>query len=71
MQFDYKGYIDEHDRMRTENVRLRALVRDLWLALWSCDDSVCPRASESCDTGHCAIEESMRGLGVEVRDGNH
>ena len=69
--------MDENDKLKLENAKLRELVRDLHKALFTLDIDhcqACPRDNvngpctkfEVWGNDECSIEEVMRELGIEV-----
>lgn len=60
----------EVKRLRAENAKLRELVRDIWMALWTCNQHTCKHGNDGCYTedgnsgGRCTLHDRMYELGV-------
>ena len=58
--------------LKAENDKLRELVLDLYMALWTCNQHTCKHGNDGCYTedgnsgGRCTLHDRMYELGVEV-----
>ena len=56
--------------LKAENDKLRELVRDLYMALWTCNQHTCKHGNDGCYTedgnsgGRCTLHDRMYELGV-------
>ena len=63
-------YKRQADRFAAENAKLRELVRDLYMALWTCNQHTCKHGNDGCYTedgnsgGRCTLHDRMYELGV-------
>ena len=64
--------IDPMSDLRCENEKLRELVRDMWMAMWTCNQYTCKHGKDGCYTedgdngGKCVLRDRMRELGVDA-----
>ena len=72
--FEYGFGMDQKavDDLQAENDKLRELVRDLYMALWTCNQHTCKHGNDGCYTedgnsgGRCTLHDRMYELGVRA-----
>lgn len=66
----FDEYIDTEHAESEENDKLRELVRDMYMAMWTCNQYACKHGKDGCYTedgdngGKCALRDRMHELGV-------